>query len=117
MRIVIEQYLSDFCEEENEHIFKCLKEGGKFAKMRVKQLSPSRTGDYAGGWSMRTKRRKGRIEVVVYNAKAPGLTHLLEKGHVVRKKNGDGRSKPIPHISTAQEEADEYTLNLLVQGL
>lgn len=117
MRIVIEQYLSDFCEEENEHIFKCLKEGGKFAKMRVKQLSPNRTGDYANGWSMRTKRRKGRIEVVVYNAKAPGLTHLLEKGHVVHKKNGDGRSKPIPHISTAQEEADEYTLNLLVQGL
>ena len=76
------------------------------AREYLKRNSPKRKGKrYASGW--RTKKLKSRLSVsiTVYNAKYPGLTHLLEKGHVVRNQHGGpyGRTKPQPHIAPAEE--------------
>ena len=63
-----------------------------------------RSGDYARGWTMKQQKKRGEIVgFVVYNRTKPGLTHLLEKGHVIRNKYGEyGRTNGIPHISTAE---------------
>lgn len=65
------------------------------AVTKLKQTSPENTGSYASGW--RVKKVKGSY--TVYNAKAPQLTHLLEKGHA--NING-GRTQAIPHIKPVE---------------
>ena len=61
---------------------------------------------YAEGWKVS---KKERADLVVHNATNYQLTHLLEKGHVIRNKKGTyGRTHPIKHIEPAEEwAADE----------
>ena len=65
------------------------------------------TGKYASGWTVKRRKARGKITgFVVYNRTKPGLTMLLEKGHVVRNKAGTyGRTLGIPHIAPADKWA------------
>jgi hypothetical protein len=46
------------------------------------------------------------MDTVVYNRTMPGLTHLLENGHVIRNKKGDyGRTSGKKHIKPVEEWA------------
>ena len=76
------------------------------AKTVVKQLkttSPKRGKQrYAKGWKSTTTKTRTGAETVIYQGKLPGLPHLLEFGHP--KVNG-GRTKAIPHIQPAEQEA------------
>ncbi|EAG3249422.1 HK97 gp10 family phage protein [Listeria monocytogenes] len=65
---------------------------------KIKQKSPVRKGTYASGWKM----KKVVNGYVIYNAKRPGLTHLLENGHA--KRGGGGRVKGIKHIEPVEQE-------------
>ena len=77
---------------------------------KLKNTSPRKTGEYASGWSA----RKQGHGYVVYNRKAPGLTHLLEKGHVTRNKYGTyGRTPAHVHIAPVEKEAvEEFEQNI-----
>lgn len=69
---------------------------------RLKAASPKKTGEYASGWSA----KKEGHGYVVYNKKAPGLTHLLEHGHVTRNKKGTfGRTPAHVHIAPVEQQA------------
>lgn len=73
------------------------------AAQKLRNSSPKRTGDYASGWGTK---KQGEADVVVYNKKAPGLTHLLENGHVIRNKKGTyGRTPGKKHIAPVEEWA------------
>lgn len=61
-----------------------------------------RTGRYASGWATRRRKVGDEWSGVVYNKEAPGLAHLLEKGHA---KVGGGRVAGRAHIAPAAEEA------------
>lgn len=79
----------------------CLKE--------IRAASPVKTGKYKKGWKKKVEYEgKEDIRIRVYNAKYPGLTHLLEKGHA--KANG-GRVAAIPHIEPAEQHAAEKLVN------
>lgn len=109
----LETILSKFAAEEKEIVNDCVMAAGKQAKREVVARSPG-DGTYRSGWTVRNKRSKGTIETVVYNAKYPSLTHLLEKSHVIRNAYGQyGRSKPQPHIGEAQEAAEAFLLEQL----
>lgn len=70
--------------------------------------SPRKTGEYASGWAVKME---DADTFVVYNAKKPGLTHLLEKSHVIANQYGTyGRSTPQPHIKPAADAAQEELL-------
>ena len=72
---------------------------------KLKQTSPKESGEYAKNWAVRNDRRSKTT--IVYN-KAPTyrLTHLLEKGHVIRNQYGEwGRTNAEPHIAPAEQEA------------
>ena len=68
------------------------------AVKRLKSTSPKDTGDYAKGWRKKINTFNG---YTIYNVKKPGLTHLLENGHI---KRGGGRVAGITHIKPVEEE-------------
>ena len=77
----------------------------KEAAQKLKNTSPKKTGEYSSGWATK---KQGETDVVVYNQKAPGLTHLLENGHVIRNKKGTfGRASAHKHIKPVEEWANE----------
>ena len=63
---------------------------------------------YEKGWkAYKHKMVDGHVEAVVANKNAPGLTHLIEKGHELFVYGHDTgrRTKPRPHIKQAYEHS------------
>lgn len=102
LTIDIKKILNDYSEDIQEAIAAEAQLVAKQAVAELKHSSPKRTGNYAKGWRVKTTKGVGFIECEVHNANAPGLTHLLEKPHLLR--NGK-RSNPIVHIAPVEEKA------------
>lgn len=60
---------------------------------------------YKSGWKV-TRRAEGLLTAfIVHNASKPGMTQLLEFGHVVRNQKGTyGRTGGTKHISNAEQK-------------
>lgn len=119
--VLIDRVLEDYLSDETEVFFAAMSAAGKQAKKDIQNTNAFKdiSGDYRRGWSIRTKREKYGINVLIYNKLKPGLTHLLEKGHVTR--NGTGRRfRDTPahaHIAQAREKAEDYLLDELAKRL
>lgn len=112
--------LDEFSKEKLEDVQKAVEMAAKQAKRDIVQASPG-DGEYRSGWSVRTKKSSHGVEAIVFNKTKPGLTHLLEKSHVIRNQFGIyGRTSPghgqVVHIGPAAEKAVEYLLQLLENG-
>ena len=82
----------------------CRKVAGKLGRT-LRSTSPRKTGEYASGWGVKVLNAD---TFVVYNKKMPGLTHLLENGHVIKNKYGVfGRAPAHKHIEPAADAAQE----------
>ena len=86
---------------------------GKFSKgdepKKWRKAHPDRPEHlYEKGWvAYKHKMVDGHVEAVVANKNAPGLTHLIEKGHekfVYGHDTGE-RTKARPHIKQAYEHS------------
>lgn len=79
---------------------------GKEAAKRLKETSPrgntGRAKPYASTWKVK-KMKNGTV--YVHNDKNYRLTHLLEKGHVIRTASGKtvGKARAFPHIKPVEE--------------
>ena len=120
--VALDRLWSEFSEEENEILFKCMSQAMKKCKNDIKAASPG-GGEYRSGWSVRTKRLKYGCQGVVYNKTKPGLTHLLEKSHVIRNQYGTyERTNPQKgyggkeHIGPAAAAAEEYFVDLIARA-
>lgn len=99
------EILDGYEKEVRETVEKDIEKVARDTAKKLKQTSPKESGEYAKNWSVKTDRRAKTT--IVYN-KAPTyrLTHLLEKGHVIRNQYGTwGRAEAEPHIAPAEEEA------------
>lgn len=97
--------LTSYSKDVQDGIDTAAKKAARNAVQRLKAGGPYKGGEQSGynaGWRSKVTEGPAGIEVVVHNAKAPGLTHLLEKGHA---KPGGGRTRAFPHIAPAEEEA------------
>lgn len=106
----IQKLLRDYGEEAEEAVEEVAKKVAKDAKKELKATSPRGDGagmHYADGWQYRVEKSRVGTNMTVYNSKKPGLTHLLENGHVTR--NGTSRTFPdtpaYPHIARVNEKA------------
>lgn len=120
--VLLDRYLADFQTDETERFFDCMSKAGKMAKKEVISGSPKGPKNYAKGWTIRTKREKFGVDVLIYNKTHPSLTHLLEKSHIIANKKGTyGRTGPghgqVVHIKPARDKAEEYLLDLLTKEL
>lgn len=85
------------------------KEAAEVTARELQRTSPKRKsgkgkGRYAKGWRVKRMAAGTLVSYVVYNGSNPGLTHVLEHGHVSRNQYGSwGRVRAIPHIGPAAE--------------
>lgn len=84
----------DVLEEEAQKV-------AKRAAKKLQEVSPKQSGTYAKGWT--SKYDKATKTAIVYNAKKPGVAHLLEYGFQGRS----GVHPAIVHIAPVEEAANE----------
>lgn len=103
-----------------EDVEQAVKETAEETVSELNATSPKSKngGDYAESWAKKRDRSiKGKWynSMVVYS-KAPSyrLTHLLEFGHA---KRSGGRTAAIPHIRTAEENAQTRLWTKLIRKL
>lgn len=111
MNIAVEvaNILNDYCLEADRAVVAAAKEAAEVTARELKSSSPKKVkgkgkGKYARGWTYKKVETGILTSYVVYNKSNPGLTHLLEHGHVSRNQYGSwGRVRAIPHIGRAAD--------------
>lgn len=95
------------------------KEAAEVTARELQRTSPKREsgkgkGRYAKGWRVKRMEVGSLVSYIVYNGSNPGLTHVLEHGHVSRNQYGSwGRVRAIPHIGPAAEaEIQRFELGI-----
>ena len=102
--VQLNRILEEYSDEVKDVVRKDTGASARETARTLKGSSPKKTGDYASGWS---SKQIDDTTAVTYNRKMPGLTHLLEKGHVVRNKKGYfGRAAARPHIAPAADKGE-----------
>ena len=114
---LLSEALYEVNTECNEILFKCMSKAMRKAKRDVINNSPTLSGEYKKGWTIRTKRLKFGFDGVIYNKDKPGLTHLLNNGHIKANQYGTyGRKEGDNHITKARDLAEAYLVDLLVEA-
>ena len=111
--------MAELLDEVNKDVEKSVKTNiqriAKESVQKLKNTSPSKTGEYASGWGTK---KQGDADVVVYNRTAPGLTHLLENGHVIRNKKGTyGRAPAHKHIKPVEDWAIDELPRRIIEDI
>ena len=99
--------LEEYCLEAQKALDESAKETAKLTQKQLKDTSPrgKGKGKYRRGWRVKKLETAGLVSYIVYNGAQPGLTHVLEHGHLARNQYGTfGRVRGIPHIGPANEE-------------
>lgn len=110
----VRQAVNASVQETAKEIVKLLKKGGPYQE---------HTGDYSGDWAARREQREYTVLIhtdvyKVYNKKHYRLTHLLEKGHVLRRggrKIGDVAA--FVHIAPAEDIARDLLASKIAAKL
>ncbi len=114
----VAEILEEYGNQALSAIMKAAPRAARKARTALKETSPVGSHDrhYNAGWTVQTQgARSGLgIRVVVHNKTKPGLTHLLEHGHVLR--NG-GRASARPHIAAVNETAQREFIEAVEKAL
>lgn len=107
--VELSEMMDDYRLEVMRAVEQAAKEGAEVTQKQLKQTSPRKKkkgGKYARGWRIK-KHMLGNVNVtyVVYNGTYPGLTHILENGHVSANQYGGGygRVRGQKHIAPAAD--------------
>lgn len=113
--------VEDFIDEERDLINKEVRKVGRETRDELKTTTPAGAEkyhgweDYQSGFvATEEKDGLGGITMTISNKKKPGLTHLLEEGHV--NASGHGRARAFPHIAPAAEHAFDELKRRLGNG-
>lgn len=89
----------DNVQENVGEIVKAMSKKGAKALRSESSGAVGGTGKYAAGWTSQTETGRVSVQGTIYNARVPGLPHLLEHGHANR---GGGRTAGRVHIATVE---------------
>lgn len=111
----IHKVLEEYADEVEKTTADCVKAVAKQGVRALKANSPKgKKGDYAKKWTAQIEEGRLYTTATIYEKK-PGLTQLLEFGHVSR--NGTGRTygfvEARPHIASVEQTiVAQYTQTL-----
>ena len=107
--------LDEYARLTTSDLKSSVRKAGTNVKKDIQANAPKKTGAYSKSWSVKTtKETSDSLELTVYSPKKYQLAHLLEKGHA---KRGGGRTKAMPHIAPAQENAVKELENDIKKAL
>lgn len=112
----VEAILEEYGREVAEMVPEAAKYASKYAKAQLEASSPRRGGKYAAGWKVTSESYGMGSRSVVYNAKKPGLTHLLANGHALRRGGrtiGKGWVGSKHDIASVNEQTQELFIERL----
>lgn len=106
--------LNAYRDEVTEDFKSDIMDAAQFCKSEIQRRSPQNSGEYKRGWRIKKQfENSSALRVVIYNAKKPTLTHLLEKGHlIISRTTGKvlGSAKAEPHIEPAEQAAEKMLI-------
>lgn len=100
----VEKILAKYGENVQANLSSIVKEMSKKGAKAVSSEARATfggTGEYAAGWTSTVETGRVSAQGQIYNAKVPGLPHLLEHGHANR---GGGRTPGRVHIAKVEEQ-------------
>lgn len=116
--------MQQYSGEVAKAVEQALTETAEEARKKLVAASPKRAADsprrsgYARGWKVKMTAQYGEITAEVHQSgKNSRLTHLLEKGH--RKRTKEGWVKAQPHIAPVEawaQAAAEAAIEKAVKG-
>lgn len=110
----INEILDDYKGNVSEVVDKSITEVAKETTKVMKTAgSFGGTGEFKKSWSVKIEKKRLYTEATVYNKK-PGLTHLLEFGHV--KQNG-GRTKEFDFIAPVNDKVQAEVVKKIEEKL
>lgn len=109
---ILEEYKNDVERLNKETVKKVGQKGVQALRSNSSMFGGS--GKYASGWSSRVEESRMGAKATLYNAKVPGLPHLLEHGHA---KRGGGRVSGRVHIAPVEEELEKAFTQELERAL
>lgn len=102
--VAIDKALSDYSEEVQEKLDKCVEEAAKYGAQRLKTVSASKGWkNYSKSWGV----KKDGSSRIIKSSKGQ-LTHLLEFGHALRQ---GGRTRAFTHIKPVEDEVNKKLEN------
>lgn len=119
----IAEILNEYGDEVYDVMEECIDSVSEEAKDRLKSANHFRkeaSGTYAGSWiNEKLQGKPLTVARAVHNEKHYRLTHLLEKGHVI--KNGTGReyghTSAFPHIGPVNDWANKELVAMVERKL
>lgn len=115
----LNQYTENVSEAVDEAVVDIAKESQRKLKA-VRSVEGSNVWrKYPNGWTIKSKKRKGKREETVWNQRQYRLTHLLEHGHVIKNGTGRtyGRTRSFVHIGPINDEAQEKLLKAVQEAI
>lgn len=109
---ILEEYKDDVERLNKETVRKVGQKGVQALRSNSGMFGGS--GKYASGWSSKVEESRMGAKATLYNAKVPGLPHLLEHGHA---KRGGGRVSGRVHIAPVEEELEKAFTQELERAL
>lgn len=109
----IEEILTKYGDEVYTVMEECIDGVAEEAKDKLRSVNHFKmeaSGEYAGSWI--NEKLQGKLLTAtraVHNEKHYRLTHLLEKGHVIKNGTGRtfGRTAAYPHIAPVNDWANQ----------
>ena len=110
----IQGILQDYANDVEDAMEPVLKKSTQTARAELRRNSPKNTGSYSKGWQYKREKTRHGVKFTIYNGTKPGLTHLLEHGHLKR----DGSRTPAhPHIAEIEKKVVDQLPREVMEAL
>ena len=112
----VSKMLDNYSTEVQDEIERVIFENCEKAKADLQNERSTyqvRTGKYNKGWKVKKTKNSKYVEGIVYNTQYQ-LTHLLEKGHLLR--NG-GKTRAFPHIGPVNDRTQKRVVEEIERAI
>lgn len=115
----LQKILDEYVVEVEEDVEESAKATAQAGAKELRANSPKDRGNYARSWGYKKQGLGiGETSYVIYNKRYPGLSHLIENGHIEKNQYGTyGRVRGYPHIKPVEAMVNQKFLEEITNRL